>query len=308
MTQFKSLPQVLDFFKSDEACKEYLVQQRWNGSPACPHCGNEKVYKTNRGYKCASKDCYKKFSVISGTIFENTKIELRTWFAAIYLCTAHKKGISSLQLSRDLGITQKTAWFVLHRVREMLREKAPQMLRNQVQVDETYVGGKNRNRHKNKRVEYAQGRSSQDKTPVVGLVEKDGKVLAFVVEKTDGDTLKGLMRKHVDKDAMVVTDSYSSYSGLTDEFKHITIKHVDGVYVVDNTYHTQNIENFWSLFKRGIIGIYHNISKKHLQRYCEEFSYRYNSRKITDGERFDVSVARVANARLTYSKLIEEVA
>jgi len=138
-SQFNSLIQLLDFFKDEETCKAYLGQQRWGDTPACPHCGCTKAYVTNRGFKCSEKTCYKKFTVTTGTIFENTKIKLRTWFAAMYLVTAHKKGISSLQLSRDLNITQKTAWFVLHRVREMLKKKAPQKLEGIVEADETYV-------------------------------------------------------------------------------------------------------------------------------------------------------------------------
>ncbi|HMJ47384.1 MAG TPA: IS1595 family transposase, partial [Ferruginibacter sp.] len=146
-SQFKTLIQLLDFFKDEETCRTYLEQQRWGGSPACPFCGVVNPYRTNRGFKCRDKQCYKKFSVTVGTIYENSKVPLRTWFAAIYLCTSSKKGISSLQASRQLGVTQKTAWFVLHRVREMLREKAPQMLTKQVQIDETYVGGLEKNKH-----------------------------------------------------------------------------------------------------------------------------------------------------------------
>jgi len=142
ITQFKSLLQVLDYFKEETTCKNYLAQQRWGETPCCPHCGNTKAWKTNRGFTCAAKQCGQKFTVTTGTIFENTKLPLRLWFATIYLVTAHKKGISSLQLSRDLSITQKSAWFLLHRVREMLANNAPQMLENNVEIDETYVGEK----------------------------------------------------------------------------------------------------------------------------------------------------------------------
>jgi transposase-like protein len=139
-TQFKSLLQVLDYFKDETVCKNYLAVSRWGETPTCPHCGNVGAYVTNRGFKCKAKQCGQKFTVITDTIFENTKLPLRLWFATIYLATAHKKGISSLQLSRDLNITQKTAWFLLHRVREMLANNAPQMLIENVEIDETYVG------------------------------------------------------------------------------------------------------------------------------------------------------------------------
>lgn len=149
---FKNLKQLFDTFKDEATCKAYLEQQRWNGNVECPFCACTKVYRTNRGFKCGDKFCAKKFSVTVGTIFENSKVGLVTWFAAIYLCTSSKTGVSSLQLSRQLGITQKSAWFVLHRIREMLKDKAPHMLNNMVEVDETYIGGKMKNKHKKVRL------------------------------------------------------------------------------------------------------------------------------------------------------------
>jgi len=304
-SQFTSLLQLLDFFKEEQTCKDYLVQQRWPNGVQCPHCGAAKPYTTDRGYKCSDKTCHKKFTVTVGTVFENSKIPLRIWFAAIYLCTAHKKGISSLQLHRDLNITQKTAWFVLHRVREMLKDKAPELLVEEVQADESYVGGKNKNRHNSKKVPHSQGRASIDKTPVVGLYQKDGKVITKVVTNTDAATLHAIMVENVAPEAVIVTDAYRSYNGLPATYKHVVVKGAEGQYVV-NGFHTQNIENFWSLLKRGIIGIYHYTSAKHLSRYCDEFAYRYNTRKIKDIARFSNSLTQT-EGRLKYNDLIGKV-
>jgi hypothetical protein len=168
-SNFKNLQQLLDFIKDEAVCKEYYEQKCWSGTPACPHCGNAgKIYRTNRGFKCGEKTCFKKFSVISGTIFKNSKIGLRTWFAAMYLISNSKKGISSLQLAEQLDITQKTAWFVNHRIREMLKDAVSTKLTDIIEVDETFIGGKNNNRHKDKKVENLQGRNFIEKTPVLG--------------------------------------------------------------------------------------------------------------------------------------------
>ncbi|HXD92777.1 MAG TPA: IS1595 family transposase [Bacteroidia bacterium] len=302
-TQFKSLLQVLDYFKEETTCVKYLAVQRWGETPCCPHCGNVGAYVTNRGFKCKAKECGKKFTVTTASIFENTKISLRYWFATIYLVTAHKKGISSLQLSRDLEITQKTAWFLLHRVRAMLANNAPAMLDGTVEVDETYVGGKSKNKHVSKRIPNSQGRSGNGKTAVVGLLERNGFVKTFVIDNTEANTLQPIMLANVNPTATVVTDAYRSYNGLNVVYNHITVKHTENNYITVGEDHTNNIEGFWSLLKRGIIGIYHNVSPKHLHRYCNEFGFRYNSRKITDVTRFENAFSCV-NIRLTYANLI----
>jgi len=330
MQKFNSLIQLLDTFKDENTCKQYLAQQRWNGNVSCPHCKHTKVYVTNRGYKCANSECYKKFSVTTGTIYENTKISLRTWFAAMYLLTAHKKGISSHQLARDLNITQRTAWFVLHRIREMLKEKAPQALKGVVEADETYVGGKNANRHFNKKTGNL-GRAAKDKTPVVGIVQKkefeiierphkviagkivkekvitqQSKVLTFVAPDTNQVTIQTIVTSNVEAKTKLITDAHHGYLGLNEIYNHIVVKHGIGEkkYITKGEHHTNTIEGYWTLFKRLYMGTYHYMSPKHLQRYCDELSYRYNSRESKDCYRFEEAVGLAENARITYKQLI----
>lgn len=299
--KYNNLIQVAEYFKTEEICKEYLAKMRWNGKPVCPHCNHNRVYTTNRGYKCANPKCYKKFTVTVGTYFENTKITLRKWFLAIYVISAHKKGISSLQLSRDIGVTQKTAWFMLHRIREMFNDKTPELLTGIVEADETYVGGKDKNRHWDKKQD---GRGTANKAPVFGMVERDGEVKAIPVKKAHGETLIPIIMDNVHKDATVMTDEFGGYHYLHLYYKHGIINHNTKMYV-DGEIHTQNIENFWSLLKRGIIGIYHFVSPKHLAKYCNEFAFRYNTRTINEQNRFDKSISQ-CKGRLKYNQLISK--
>lgn len=297
---FKNLTDLFNYFQNEEICKEYLANQRWNGKPVCPHCGSENVYTTNRGYKCANKECHKKFSVTVGTIIENSKVPLRTWFAAIYLFTSSKKGVSSLQLSRQLGLTQKTAWFVLHRIREMLKDKAPVMLKDEIQIDETYVGGKEKNKHKSKKLNPKAG--VEGKIPVLGLIDKHGKVATYVLPAVTADIVTPLMVETVDSNVTIVTDAHKAYRLLKNDFTHIVVKHKEGEYK-NGRFHTNSIENYWSILKRGIYGVYHQVSPKHLHRYCNEFSGRFNSRDIADNARFELTVQN-SEGRLKYQQLI----
>ncbi|HTE09673.1 MAG TPA: IS1595 family transposase [Chitinophagaceae bacterium] len=304
MTNFNTLAQLFDYFKNEEICKEYLEQQRWGGTPACPFCGVINPYRTNRGFKCSEKTCHKKFSVTVGLVYENSKVPLRTWFAAIYLCTSSKKGISSLQAGRQLGVTQKTAWFLLHRVREMLKNNAPKMLVKEVQIDETYVGGLERNKHASKRRPKVGGKGRDIKTPVFGIIETGGKVIVKVSPLVAKSTARAVIAQHVAKNSTMVTDGFSMYAFLKNdsEFTHVTVDHKSGQYV-NGGFHTNSIENFWSLLKRGIIGIFHQVSPWHLQRYCDEFAARFNSRDLKDGARFDLTLQN-SIGRLKYNTLI----
>lgn len=305
-TQFKNLAQLLDFFKDEDTCKKYYEEKRWGGTPACPHCGALNPYRTNRGFKCREKQCHKKFTVISGTIFENTKIGLRIWFAAMYLISTSKKGVSSLQLAEQLGITQKTAWFVLHRIREMLKDNNSNKLEGQIQADETFVGGKNKNRHADKKIDKAVVPFG-GKTPVVGLIQKDGKVRTFVTNDIGQESLHKIMGDNVKEGSILVTDNHGGYLGLNERYTHVSVKHDGTGYTVtigNQRFHTNNIENFWSIFKRGIIGIYHFVSAKHLHRYCNEFGYRYNYKDSNGVEKFNSALLGADCKRLTYSNLI----
>lgn len=307
---FKSLPQLLDFFKDEKTCIAYYETLRWNGKPVCPHCGSEHPYKTDRGYKCSNGECYKKFTVKVGTIFENSKISFRTWFAAIYLCTAHKKGISSVQLSIDLNITQKTAWFVLHRVREMLKQQAPQMLgdNNMVEADETYIGGIEGNRHTKKRrsnlnPDFANdGTRYNKKKIVIGIVERNGKVILKHVPNATAENMVPFIEKHVPKGSSIVTDEHHAYAKLNKVYTHSTVTHSLRVYVSGDS-HTNTIENFWSVLKRGLYGIYHQVSDKHLERYLNEFASRFNTRQLSSQGRFE-GFLNQAEGGLLYKNLI----
>ncbi|QEC56878.1 IS1595 family transposase [Flavisolibacter ginsenosidimutans] len=303
---FKNLKEAIKHFSDEQVCRDYLIQQRWNGNPECVYCGCTKVYKIENGkrFKCADRYCKRVFSVTVGTIYENSNLPLSTWLTAVWLATAHKKGISSCQLARDLGITQKTAWFVLHRIREMVVDKAPELLGDIVEVDETFVGGKMKNKHKSIRKKAHEQNLSHNfnKTTVVGILQRDSKVKATIYNAST-HSLKDIIREYVKKDTIVITDSLTAYKGLNAEFAgHEVVNHNEDEFVRDK-WHTNSIEGFFSHLKRTLYGTYHKASPKHLHRYCTEVLYRYNLRKMTDKNRFELSVKN-SHGRLKYRDLI----
>lgn len=287
-TAFTSFAKMLEVLPDDNSCREYLELIRWNGEPRCPQCGYTDSYRLKtkgvfKGlYKCSN--CRERFTVTVGTMFEGSHISLRKWFIAIYIFSSHKKGISSHQLAKDLGITQKSAWFMLGRIRLAFEVKEVKQMDGVISADETFVGGKNKNRHADKKVLESQGRSVKDKTPVLGMLKAGGDVHTTVVPDTKATTLKPIIKNMVADGSIIVTDEWLGYSGLSKDFPHVVINHNEDEYV-RGAFHTNGIENFWSVLKRGIYGIYHQVSPKHLHRYCNEFSYRYNARtnrKIID--------------------------
>jgi hypothetical protein len=303
---FKNLQELIATMPDEKTCRDYLIKERWNGVITCPYCGFEKCYVIEGGkrFKCGSKTCYKKFSVTVGTIFEASNIPLNKWFMAIYLGTAHKKGISSYQLAKDIGVAQKSAWFMLHRIRQLMYPQEDIKLTGTVEVDEVYIGGRMKNKHKKVRAKFKEYTASHthNKVGVMGLIER-GKDLKVLVIDSNKQTLKEMIRSNVDISATIVTDALNAYNGLAKEFSaHHVIYHDKNEYV-NGLIHTNTIEGFFAYLKRSIFGIYHQVSPKHLQRYCNENGYRYNMRKMSDPERFNASLQNIER-RLDYKTLV----
>lgn len=302
--ELKSLLDLTNQFPTENECREFLAKIRWQDKPVCVHCGSSrKIYKMDGGKLLKCADCRKQFSVKIGTIFEDSAIPLQKWFMAVYLLMAHKKGISSVQLGKDIGVTQKSAWFMLHRIRFAVRTKSFEKLTGTIEADETYVGGKEENKHFDKKTRNTNGRSTRTKTVVFGISQREGIVVAETVERVDKKTLHTLLTDQVSPSAYVITDDLPTYKGLDKKFEcHGWVNHSKKEYVWGHL-HTNRIESFWALLKRGIFGIYHNVSKKHLDKYIDEFEFRFNSKHIRDNERFSLML-NACSGRLTYKNLI----
>ena len=297
-----SLTNFFDYFKDETVCFKFLELLRWSNGPVCPFCGyTEKIYRTAKGDKCANKACGKKFTVLHDSVFEHSKLPLRYWFVALYLCVNDTYGINSSQLARYLNITQKSAWFMMHRIREALIENnAP--LFGIVEADETYVGGRSKNKHAKKKKKNTQGRSLVDKVPVLGMVEREGRLVAVTVNNAQQETLKKSITRVVEQGAMLITDELKSYHFARENYYHVTMKHRKEQYVNDE-FHTNTIEGFWGLLKRGLSGTFHQVSKHYLQRYLNEFVFRYNHRKKDATQRFLLALHYACFKRLSYLQL-----
>ena len=296
----------MQVFSDEQKCIDHFRAVRWPNGIACPHCGSMgKIYALNNGtYKCAESQCAKKFSVRNGTIFEDSKIPLQKWFMAIYLVTSHKKGISSCQLARDIKVTQKSAWHMLHRITTAIEVDRSEPLTGVVEIDETYVGGKEKNKHANKRVKGSQGAgSAKSKTVVLGVIERNGDLRLNKIQSAKAEHIKPLVMANVSTDAKVNTDEGTQYNWMKKDYEHQLVKHAMGEYVRGDAY-TNSIEGAFGHFKRSITGVFHKASDKHIERYLNMFAWRWNNRKMGEGQRVNSLLKSSQGRKLTYKQLI----
>jgi transposase-like protein len=300
-----TLQEAILYFANPDNCREYLMAHRWPDGVVCPRCGSKNVLfqpKYNR-WQCGSKHDLRQFTSKTGTIFEDSPLGLDKWLTAMWLVVSCKNGVSSYEIHRAIGVTQKTAWFMDHRIRVALGMATPDKFSGHVEADETFIGGKARNMHAGKRATRITGTGGKDKTAVMGILErgKDGsKVRTVVIPNRKKKALQAEVRKHVEAGSALYTDALQSYKGL-DEFQHQVVDHA--VEYVNGNVHTNGLENFWSLFKRGINGTYVSVEPFHLFRYLDEQSFRFNNRKLTDGERFSLAVSGIVGKRLMFDQL-----
>lgn len=297
----KNLLEAIRYFSDLDVATEFLAGLRWPNGPVCPRCGGvEYSYlSTRRLWKC--KECKSQYSVKVGTIFEDSPLGLDKWLPAVWLIANSKNGISSHELGRALGTTQKSAWFMLHRIRLAMQTGSFDLLDGEVEVDETFIGGRARNMHKDVRARKIKGTGGKDKTVVVGLKERGGEVRAAVAPNTRRPALVSHVEQNVAPGASVYTDTHRSYITLRDRYAHQTVDHAEKY--VDGKVHTNGLENFWSLLKRGLNGTYVSVEPFHLFRYLDERLLAYNLRELSDYGRFATVLRAAAGRRLTYAEL-----
>jgi len=304
----RTLQEAILYFSDPANCREYLVARRWPGGVICPRCGSKNVLfleKYNR-WHCREKHDAPQFTLKTGTVMEESPIGLDKWLMVMWQVVNSKNGISSCEVAKAIGVTQKSAWFMDHRIRFALGMDAGEKMTGHVEADETFIGGKARNMHASKRARRITGTGGKDKVPVMGILErgKDGKnskVRTIVVPNRKRHALQSEVRKHVEAGSALYSDALQSYNGLEREYAHQVIDHA--VQYVDGNVHTNSLENFWSLLKRSISGTYVSVEPFHLFRYLDEQAYRFNNRKLTDAERFDAAVRGIVGKRLTFEQL-----
>src|ERR1019366_2619733 len=305
-----TLQEAIVYFSDPVNCREYLVARRWPNGVTCPRCTSKDVLfleKYNR-WHCRAKHPAPQFTLKTGTIMEDSPIGLDKWMSAMWQVVNCKNGISSYEVHRAIGITQKSAWFMDHRIRLALTMGSFNKLSGQIEADETFIGGKARNMHADKRAKKITGTGGKDKTTVMGILQRGSKgtskVHVKVVPTTKKKALQSELRQHVLAGSAIFTDALKSYEGL-DEFQHEVVDHA--VEYVRGDVHTNGLENFWSLLKRSIRGTYVSVEPFHLFRYLDEQAYRYNNRRMTDPDRMDIAVRHIVGKRLTYDQLTGKV-
>ena len=308
----ETLQEAIIHFADAENCLRYMVAHRWPDGVVCPTCGRADVtYLTiQRKWQCKSGHAKRQFTAKVGTIFEDSPLGLDKWLPAVWIITSAKNGVSSCEIARSLGVTQKTAWFMLHRIRKAMQSGSMMKFGGngggEVEADETFIGGKARNMHLSVRQRRITGTGTKDKTAVMGILERGGHVRTIVIANRKKTVLQAEVRKHVEAGAALYTDALLSYEGLATDYAHKVVDHA--VEYVNGRVHTNGLENFWSLLKRGINGTYVSVEPFHLFRYLDEQAFRYNNRKeLNDSDRFSAVLSQVAGKRLTYAEVTGKV-
>jgi transposase-like protein len=306
----KTLLDAVKHFANADNCREYMVARRWPNGVRCPQCGSDSVYfdaGRNR-WECKTRHPKRTFTLKTGTIFEDSPLGLDKWLPCVWMIANAKNGVSSHEIARSIGVTQKTAWFMLQRIRLALQGDNGGKLSGEVEVDETFIGGKSRNMHKDRRERAGMVRGTKaGKVAVMGLLQRHGngsQMRAKVIDSTKRTTLDREVRRNVQSGSTVYTDSFPSYARLHGEFIHQFVDHAECY--VDGQVHTNGCENFWSLLKRSINGTYVSVEPFHMFRYLDEQVFRFNNRVFTDAQRFALAIKGILGKRLTYAELIAD--